>query len=119
MVSPPVRSQASPRQQVSPRPNSRSSSVDEAEASTDAINEAERLINALRSAAQRFHNLKFKRDMNKMMAEKPYEFLEIAVKKYKFDLPKDMTMERAKAVLTKQNVVRYFGANSLSSPGML
>ena len=120
MVSPPVRSQAaSPRQQASSRPNSRSSSVDETETSNDAICDAGRLIDTLRSAALRFRNMKFKRDMNKMMAEKPYELLEIAVEKYKFELPKGITMERARAVFTKQNVVRCGGVNSISSPGML
>ena len=90
--------------------------MDEAEASNEAMNDARRLINALRSAAQNFHNSKFRQDMNRMMMESPLEFLEKVETKYRFVLPKDMTMERARAVLTKQNIVRL-GANPLSSPG--
>ena len=119
MVSPPVRSQSSPRQQISPRPNSRSSSVDESEASNDVVNEVRRLFNALRSAATRFRNQKFRMAIKKMMAENPYELLEIAVEKYEFVLPKDISMERAKAILTKRNVALLGEHQNISSPGML
>ena len=119
IVSPPVRAQVSPRQQISPRPSSRSSSVDGWEASTDPLKDAGRMIEALRNAALGFRNSKFRRDMNKMMVDHPYELLEIAVEKYEFVLPEGMTMERARAVLTKQNVAQLPALGSVSSPGML
>lgn len=119
IVSPPVRAQVSPRQQISPRPSSRSSSVDGAEASTDPLKDAGRMIEALRNAALGFRNSKFRRDMNKMMVDHPYELLEIAVEKYEFVLPEGMTMEMARAVLTKKNVAQLPALGSVSSPGML
>ena len=108
----------SPRLQISPRPSSRSSSLDGGEASTDPLKEAGRMIEALRNAALSFRNSKFRRDMNKMMVDHPYELLEIALEKYEFVLPEGMTMERARAVLTKQNVAQLPAPGSVGSPGM-